>query len=188
MVKIPTCKICGRQGHYAYACWQNPKRGKNLKKRYEKAFRNGKTPKHDKVLARQSLDRKRLILELDKYCSLIVRIKASDKFGVCDCYCCGKRLPWKQVDCAHYVSRQHLQSRFDLDSNLRVNCTNCNRVLRGNLGEYRKHLVREIGEEKVKELETRPPRKISTPELEEILKQVKRQYKELVEEKKQARS
>ena len=65
-----------------------------------------------------------------------------------------------------------------------VNNHNCNRVLRGNLEAYRNHLVREIGEEKVKELETRPPRKISTPELEEMLEEMKKRYKKLVEEKK----
>ena len=119
------CKYCGSTLHFSYQCYQNPKRGKALKRRYEQAYRTGKTPKHDKILANQSLDRKRLIMELDKYCSLIVRISASNRFGIAQCYCCGKSIPYKMGDCAHYISRQKMQSRFDIESNLRINCTTC---------------------------------------------------------------
>lgn len=180
------CKYCGSKLHFSYQCWQNPKRKKNLAYKYKQAYKTGKTPKHDKLLSNQTLDRKRLIMELDKYCSLIVRISASNKYGIARCYCCGKSIPYKMGDCAHYVSRQKMQSRFDIESNLRINCVECNRLLHGNLKKYREHLVKEIGEEKVKELETRPPRKISTPELEEMLKELKIRYKNLVEEKKKA--
>ena len=182
--KLPVCKLCGKVGHWKYQCYQNPKRGKALKKRYEQAYKTGKTPKHDKLLSSQTLDRKRLIMELDKYCSLIVRIGASNKYGICQCYCCGKSIPYKMADCAHYISRQKMQSRFDINLNLRPNCIQCNRLLHGNLKKYREHLVREIGESKVIELETRPPRKISTPELEKLLKEMKIKYKNLIEEKK----
>lgn len=65
-----------------------------------------------------------------------------------------------------------------------INHHNCNRVLRGNLKKYREHLVKEIGENKVRELETRPPRKISTPELQKMLDEMKLKYKNLLEEKK----
>ena len=122
-------------------------------------------------------------MELDKYCSLITRIGASDKYGRVECYTCGRMFFYKQTDCGHYVSRQKLSTRFDL-LNLKPQCTNCNRVLRGNLEAYRNHLVRDIGEEKVKELETRPPRKISTPELKEMLDEMKIEYKKIVEKRK----
>lgn len=182
-MKTPKCKICGGP-HYKSFCWQNLKRKKNLARKYKQAYKTGKTPKHDKLLSSQTLDRKRLIMELDKYCSLIVRISASNKYGIAQCYCCGKSVPYKMADCAHYISRQKMQSRFDIESNLRINCVECNRLLHGNLRKYREHLVREIGEEKVRELETRPARKISTPELQEMLIEMKKRYKELIEFKK----
>lgn len=181
MAKQITCKYCGSHTHYSYMCFQNPKRKSALKRKYSQ-YKAGKTPKHDKVLSAQTLDRKRLILELDKYCSLIVRISASDKYGVVNCYTCGKRIPWKLCDNGHYRSRQALQTRWDF-LNCHCQCQNCNRLLRGNLSRYREHLVREIGENKVLELETRPAKKISTPELKEMLDDLKLKYKQVVEEK-----
>ena len=184
MAKQVKCPICGGP-HYKSFCWQNPKRNKNLARKYKQAYKTGKTPKHDKLLSSQTLDRKRLIMELDKYCSLIVRMSESDKYGVGVCIACGKRLPYKYLDNGHYRSRQALQTRWDF-LNCHSECTHCNRVLRGNLKKYRENLVKKIGEEKVRELETRPPRKIPTPELEELLKEMKVKYKNLVEEKKKA--
>lgn len=124
-------------------------------------------------------------MELDKYCSLVVRVGASNKFGIASCISCGKSVPYRLGDCGHYRSRQHLQTRWDL-TNCNFQCTVCNRQLRGNLVKYRQALVRKVGEEKVRELETRPARKISTPELEELLKEMKSKYKALVEEKKKS--
>ena len=169
LMKTPHCKICNQDGHYAYACWRNPKRGYNLKKKYEKAYKTGKTPKRDKTLSSQSLDRKRLIMELDKYCSLIVRLQASDKYGAGYCYTCGKKIPWKQAHCCHYISRRYMGTRFDFD-NLRFGCSYCNVTLRGNLEAYKNHLLRDIGVEGMKKLEEKKMKKISTPELEELLK------------------
>ena len=180
-MRTPVCSICGGN-HYKSFCWRNPKRGKNLRAKYKKAYATGKTPKHDKILSAQPLDRKRLILELDRYFSLIVRIRGSDKYGVATCVTCGKKLPFRAMDCGHYRSRQHLQTRWDL-TNGQIECTVCNRVLRGNLKLYREYLVRTYGEEKVRELETRPPRKITTPELQELLETLKTQYKQLIASK-----
>lgn len=183
-MKSPKCPICGGP-HYKYMCFQNPKRKYALKRKYSQ-YKAGKTPKHDKVLSAQSLNRKRLIIDLDSYCSKYVRLKAANNSGIAVCYTCGKQLPWKMMDCGHYRSRQHLQTRFDLNG-LRTQCQVCNRTLRGNLKKYREHLVMEIGEDKVREIETRPPRKISTPELQEMLLEMKRKYALLLEERKKAR-
>ena len=183
MTRKGKCKYCGSDFHWSYQCRLNPKRGKVLARKYKQAYKTGKTPKHDKLLSNQPLDRKRLIMELDRYCSLIVRISASNQFGIAECYTCGKRIPWKYGDCGHYRSRQHLQSRFDIDKNLRICCQSCNRLLHGNLVKYRQHLVREIGEEAVREVETRPTRKISTPELQEMLDEMKTRYKKLIDER-----
>ena len=75
-----------------------------------------------------------------------------------------------------------MQSRFDF-RNLRPQCQNCNRVLRGNLKAYRNHLVREIGEDAVLELENRKPIKVMTSELESLLVAIKYEYQSLIKEK-----
>lgn len=179
------CRYCGSTLHFSYQCFKNPKRGKVLKKKYEQAYKTGKTPKHDKLLSNQTLDRKRLIMELDRYVSLYVRVRDSDKYGIGTCIACGRRFPFRQMDNGHYRSRQAFQTRWDF-LNCNSECQNCNRVLRGNLKKYREGLVRKIGEDKVRELETRPPRKISTPELQEMLDEMKIKYKKLVENKKKS--
>ena len=181
-MKLPKCPICGGP-HYKSFCFKNPKRKKTLARKYKQAYRTGKTPKHDKVLTKQSLDRKRLIMELDKYCSLIVRISASNQFGIAECYTCGKRIPWKYGDCSHLISRQWGGTRFDL-THLRFCCQHCNRDLHGNLKVFRKKLIKEIGQAKVDELDKKKSRKISTPELQEMLDGMKKKYKNLLEEKK----
>lgn len=121
--KIPKCPLCGGP-HYKYMCFKNPKRGKTLARKYKKAYATGKVNKHDKVLVNQTLDRKRLIMELDRYCSLIVRIGASNKYGICSCYTCGKRVPFKLGDNGHYRSRQAMQTRWDFQ-NCHFQCTTC---------------------------------------------------------------
>lgn len=181
--KIPVCKLCGKPGHYKYQCRLNPKRGSLIRARYKKMYQTGNTPKHDKLLSSQTLDRKRLIMELDKYCSLIVRIGASDSFGMVNCYTCGKRIPWKLADCSHLISRQWGGTRFDL-THLRACCQFCNRDLHGNLKVFRENLVKEIGQEAVDKLDRKKAYKFSTPELEELLKEMKIKYKDLVEKKK----
>lgn len=185
MAKKGKCKFCGSEFHWSYQCRLNPKRGKTLARKYKQACKTGKTPKHDKLLSNQPLDRKRLIMELDRYCSLIVRISASNQFGILSCYTCGKRIPWKMADCSHFISRQWGGTRFDL-THLRACCQFCNRDLHGNLKVFRKNLIKEIGQEKVDELGRKKFQRISTPELQEMLKEMKIKYKNLVEEKKKA--
>lgn len=182
MKKVPKCPICGGP-HYKYMCWQNPKRKYALKHKYS-AYKAGQTPKRDKVLSSsKSLVRKRLVLELDKYCSLYVRVAASDKNGIATCFCCGKRLPWKVMHNGHFKSRQFQGTRFDFD-NMRCCCETCNVTLHGNLQKYKEHLVREIGEERVNVLDRKKSQKISTPELEKLLREVKAKYRELLKQKK----
>lgn len=75
---------------------------------------------------------------------------------------------------------------FIADGVIHHNCQICNRTMRGNLVKYRQHLVREIGNDAVREIETRPPRKIPTSELQEMLDDIKAKYKALVAERKKS--
>lgn len=154
-MKLPKCKICGKEGHYAFQCFSRPKPIK------------AKIPK-----AKTASSRKKVISELDKITSEYVRKSRADKSGLVYCYTCGVRLPWQEMDCGHYRSRRFIQTRFDLD-NLRPQCKLCNRYKHGNLEIYRQKLVRELGEEKVREIETRPTIKPLEIELENLILQRK---------------
>lgn len=177
-MKIPKCPICGGS-HYKTFCYRNPRRKSILKQRYKK----GVASKNDTLLRNEkSLDRRKLIMELDKYCSWIVRLKASNEFGMINCYTCGKKIPINQAHCCHFISRRFGGTRFDFD-NLRAGCENCNVVLRGNLEVYKKKLTKELGEEAIERLEQKKNLKIPTPELETLLKKVRQEYNNLVEQK-----
>ena len=176
MKKLPVCPICGGC-HYQYACWKNPKR-KSAFKAHFKAVERTKTKKMIKGTFTQKDARKDLIYKLDLIVSKYVRQYYADKNGVCTCYTCGRRLPWKGMDCSHFISRRFNGTRFDLD-NLRACCQHCNRVLHGNLEKYREHLLRDIGEERIRALDRKKNQKISTPELEAMLEEYKDLLKNL---------
>lgn len=176
MKKLPVCPICGGC-HYQYACWKNPKR-KSAFKAHFKAVERTQKKKMGNLVSKQENDRKRVVERLDEVVSRYVRQYFADKNGICTCYTCGRRLPWKGMDCSHFISRRFNGTRFDLD-NLRACCQHCNRVLHGNLEKYREHLLRDIGEERIRALDRKKNQKISTPELEAMLEEYKDLLKNL---------
>lgn len=172
MKKLPVCPICGGP-HYKYSCWRNPKR-KSAFKAHFKAVERTKTKKMIKGTFTQKDARKDLIYKLDLVVSKYVRQYYADKNGVCTCYTCGKRLPWKGMDCGHCISRRYISTRFELD-NLRVQCQQCNRTLHGNYESYYPKLRKELGEKRFNELWqiAKSGDRISTPELEAMLEKYK---------------
>ena len=125
--------------------------------------------------------RRKLIKELDKYTSLICRLGASDKFGAATCYTCGKSDIWKNFDCGHYIKRSYQYTRW-LQANVRPQCVACNRYKNGNYLVYEPKIKAELGEDEVLKLwdKAYDKRKIPTYELEEMLVKIKRDYKELI--------
>lgn len=85
---------------------------------------------------------------LDKatfYFNKFIRERDKDK----GCISCGGRVE----DACHYYSAGHYSYlRFNED-NVHGGCTHCNKFLHGNLIEYRKGLVKKIGEERIKKLD-----------------------------------
>lgn len=94
------------------------------------------------------MDIKKVDIEFSRY----IRRKEADDFGMVRCYTCGKRVPWKQAECGHYIPRAHMATRF-LQTNCHSQCFTCNHELRGNISEYRARLVEEYGEDKISQLE-----------------------------------
>lgn len=67
-----------------------------------------------------------LIKELDDLVSVFVRLSASDEHGAIVCVSCDDRVWWKDADCAHFVDRDNMSTRFYLP-NLAPACKDCNR-------------------------------------------------------------
>jgi len=98
------------------------------------------------------------VAELKKLAQIVVnrfiRLKYAHSDGTTRCYTCLRWVSSKQIDASHFISVKHQSTRFDLN-NLRACCTDCNRLNYGNLKRFRQHLVEEIGESAVEELEMR---------------------------------
>ncbi len=93
----------------------------------------------------------KLTKELDRVFSIYVRSKAADANGYAECYTCGVKKPWKELQNGHFVSRMHRSVRWEV-KNCRVQCYACNVMRSGNLAEFTVRLQRECGAEFVDQL------------------------------------
>lgn len=186
MKKLPKCKICDGR-HYSYQCWQKPR--KPIKYRSNNASKidskGSVVSKRHNLSSKPKSNRKTLVKRLDEVTSKYVRLYYADKRGEARCYTCGVLKNWKELDCAHFIKRGNIHTRFDLD-NLRVCCQKCNRYLAGNYEIYEKKLRKELGEDKYNQLmqKSQQNNKISTVELEILLDERKKLLKDVENSKK----
>lgn len=97
------------------------------------------------------------------------------------CISCGVTLKGKKFDAGHYYSQGgHSSVRYNF-YNVFGQCTRCNRELSGNLIEYRKGLLKRIGEQKLEMLEilAHQERSYTIDELKQKIKNYKRDYKDM---------
>ena len=90
----------------------------------------------------QAASRQNLINDLDYVFSRIVRLRAADEHGNCQCYTCPTKNHWSLMQCGHYVPRGNMALRFSFD-NTRVQCKSCNELKSGNLSVFAERLDRE---------------------------------------------
>ncbi|WP_346320940.1 recombination protein NinG [Chitinophaga sp. YIM B06452] len=80
--------------------------------------------------------------------------KRDDQGGYFTCISCGETKGLSQMNAGHFFSAGHCAAlRFNED-NVHGQCVPCNMHLHGNLIRYREGLVKKIGEDKVKLLES----------------------------------
>lgn len=102
-------------------------------------------PKKKKTTAKLKKD-------LDSWFSRYIRLKHSNDLGYVRCYTCGKSDFYKNQHCGHYIPRNILVTRFD-ENNCRPQCVGCNLYGNGKFIDFRLNLVKELGEDKVLEME-----------------------------------
>lgn len=90
--------------------------------------------------------------KLDKVFSEYIRLKNANSIGFCRCVTCGKYMHWTKIQNGHYMSRRYMATRYS-EMNCHPQCVACNVMQHGNIPQYRMWLVKEYGEEKVKQLE-----------------------------------
>lgn len=83
---------------------------------------------------------------LDKWFSYFIRFRDSDENGYITCYCCGKKVFWKDANNMHYIPRQHLSLRYS-ETNCHAGCVKCNHFDNGNIEQYIIHLKKDYGDD-----------------------------------------
>lgn len=61
---------------------------------------------------------------LDAAFSLYIRLQGAEN-GTNSCYTCGARMPWRELQCGHYIGRAALNTRWDT-RHCRPQCVYCN--------------------------------------------------------------
>ena len=81
-----------------------------------------------------------------KLLSEVVRREAADQYGLVDCYTCGPRHHWKQIQAGHAISGRTGAVLFD-EEIIRPQCYACNVPMRGNYQVFVAKLIKENGME-----------------------------------------
>ena len=126
--------------------------------------------------------KKRVWKEFSEY----IRLKNSDKDGYVQCYTCGKKFFWKEMQCGHGLGGRGNAILFDTEI-VRPQCKQCNVFKGGNYDIFHSKLIEENGLEwfKDKLRQKHSIRKFSPKELEEMLEYYKNEVKKLKNDKMQ---
>ena len=113
-------------------------------------------------------------------CSEYVRRSSADENGICTCYTCGARKPWKQIQAGHGFSGRSNSILFELDI-IRTQCFGCNICNSGKLDVFTCKLRMEHGAQRYDQLwkQKYHTRQYSIRELIDLRDSFKKAIKEL---------
>ena len=80
----------------------------------------------------------------DKYFSLFIRLRDADENGLAKCCTCGTMKPIKEMDCGHFIKRQHMATRFS-EVNCATQCKRCNAFEQGRDIEFAEFIDKKYG-------------------------------------------
>ena len=83
---------------------------------------------------------------------LLRRLEEADEWGMCTCISTGKRIPYKELDGGHYISRACRATELEHD-NIWPQSKYANQYLHGDYHNYRDRLIDKIGLDRVERLE-----------------------------------
>ena len=148
-------------------------------KKEKRAVSERKTPNRGRVTAKGGL-----VERFDRVFSLYIRLRDAMDGGRTRCISCGKVFPFEKMQAGHYISRANMSTRYDI-ANVNSQCWHCNCYLNGNLEEYKKNLIKKIGQDNFDELMelSRLPRHWSDAEMKDALEMFTKEVKRLSREK-----
>lgn len=82
----------------------------------------------------------------DKWFSKFIRLRDADENGYCTCITCGNVRHWKNLDCGHFIKRQHMAARFN-EKNCAAQCKGCNAFEQGKSAEHEKYIIDTYGKD-----------------------------------------
>jgi len=118
--------------------------------------------------------RKSIVNNLDKVFSQYIRLRKA-KNGIAECYTCGVKDHWQNLQCGHFMSRKHYATRWD-ELNCQVQCYKCNIHGYGEQFRFGQRLNKEYGENTADILESqcRNVAKFSNSDLSEKIEYYKK--------------
>lgn len=118
--------------------------------------------------------------KLDELWSQYIRKVEAHPDGRCTCVSCGQSAYWKDMDCGHFISRNHNHGRY-LRENCHAQCKKCNRFREGNKAGYATYLIRTYGPDIIERLNQLQyqVRRFTVAELQEQVRWVKDELKRL---------
>ena len=69
-----------------------------------------------------------MVKKVDAVFSQYVRLRATDDTGHGECYTCGSRRHWSEVDAGHFMSRACMSTRWDPDEECSISVQTLQRV------------------------------------------------------------
>ena len=103
----------------------------------------------------------------DKWMSIYVRLRDSDKKGIVKCITSRTKLPWREMQCGHFMSRTHLSTRWN-EQNTSGQCAGCNVFRAGRQYEHGKAIDKKYGAGTAERL-TRESKMVSKHSIADIL-------------------
>jgi len=116
----------------------------------------------------------------DKIFSEYIRRKNATSFGMCQCVSCGSWHAISECDAGHYISRNHMATRYD-ERNVHPQCRRCNRFQNGNMSGYSLYMLKHYGETILLELNKlqHTVKKFQVEELQDMIKGWQKELKAL---------
>jgi hypothetical protein len=84
----------------------------------------------------------------DKWFSIFIRLRDADSNGYCKCCTCGVIKHWKNLDCGHWIKRQHMAARYN-ENNTASQCKKCNSFEQGRDFEFRQFILEKYGQQTI---------------------------------------
>lgn len=86
--------------------------------------------------------------------SKYIRLKYSDRDGICECITCGAKMPWKEIQAGHFLDSRNNAILFE-ESGVHPQCYRCNICLKGNKVEYTLFMLKKYGRNVIDSLKYR---------------------------------